>query len=105
MDAGDVAYDVRRRSAWDRQLPGVAVFVTLLELRRGSWALPLLALLWANCHGGFILGWVVLLAYCVTQSREDRRLWLVTACAMAASGINPNGFGVVSTLLAYRRSS
>ena len=43
---------------------GVAVFVTLLELRRGWWALPPLALLWSNCHGGFLLGWVALLAYC-----------------------------------------
>ena len=39
---------------------GVAVFVCLLELRRGWWALPPLALLWANCHGAFFLGWVVL---------------------------------------------
>ncbi len=92
---------------------GVAVFVTLLELRRGWWALPPLALLWANCHGGFLLGWVVLLAYCAetlplrprsTWPRDSRRLWLVTACAIAGSGINPNGFGVTSTLFAYRRS-
>jgi hypothetical protein len=92
---------------------GVAVFVSLLELRRGWWALPPLALLWSNCHGGFLLGWVVLLAYCAetlplrpsaTWPRDSRRLWLVTACAIAASGINPNGFGVVSTVFAYRRS-
>jgi hypothetical protein len=84
---------------------GVAVFVTLLELRRGLWALPPLALLWANSHGGFFLGWIVLLAYCARPPlRENRQLWLVTACAIAASGINPNGFGIVSTVLAYRRS-
>jgi hypothetical protein len=93
---------------------GVAVFVSLLELRRGGWLLPPVALAWANCHGGFPLGWVVLLAYCagtlpflpgVTWTRESRRLWLVTACAIAASGVNPNGFGVVSTMIAYRRSA
>ncbi len=92
---------------------GVAVFVCLLELRRGWWALPPLALLWANCHGGFPLGWVVLLAYCAgtlplrpgaTWARDSRRLWLVTVCAIAASGVNPNGFGAVSTVFAYRRS-
>jgi hypothetical protein len=91
----------------------VAVFVVLLEIRRGWWALPPLALLWSNCHGGFLLGWVVLLAYCAetlpfvlrgTWTRDSRRLWLVTACAIAASGINPNGFGVVSTVFAYHRS-
>ena len=92
---------------------GVAVFVSLLELRRGWWAIPPLALLWSNCHGGFLLGWVVLIAYCAETiplrpraawPRDSRRLWLVTACAIAASGINPNGFGVLSTVLAYRRS-
>jgi hypothetical protein len=92
---------------------GVAVFVTLLELRWGWWLLPPLALLWSNCHGGFPLGWVVLLAYCAetlpfrpraTWLRDNRRLWLVTACAIAGSGINPNGFAVVSTVLAYRGS-
>jgi hypothetical protein len=64
---------------------GVAVFVCLLELRRGWWALPPLALLWSNCHGGFPLGWVVLLAYCAgtlplrpgaTWAPDSRRLLL-----------------------------
>lgn len=98
----------------------VAVFITVLEFRRGLWLLPALALVWANCHGGFFLAWVVLLAYCaesipfVTRwnfvkarampARERRRLWLVTACAIAASGLNPSGFGVVSTLFSYRQS-
>lgn len=69
--------------------------------------LPPLALVWANCHGGFFLGWVVLAAYGVEAlllRRDRRRLWLAAACAIAASGINPNGFGVVATLFAYRRS-
>lgn len=79
----------------------VALFVTMLELRRGIWALPPMALLWANCHGGFFLGWLVLAAY---FARKDRHLWLVTACSIAASGINPNGFGVLSTLVKYRQS-
>jgi hypothetical protein len=79
---------------------GVAIFICLLELRRGWWFLPPLALLWANCHGGFPLGWVVLLAYCVA----NRPLWLIAACAIAASGLNPNGFSVVSTLFTYRQS-
>lgn len=81
----------------------VAVYIALLEFRRGWWALPLVAVFWANCHAGFFLGWVVLLAYCA-ESRS-RKLWLISALAVAASGLNPNGFGVVATLLAYRRSS
>ncbi len=92
---------------------GVSVFLLLLELRRGWWALPPLAMLWANCHGGFLLGWVVLFAYAVeivilrrrlAFAPENRRFWLVTICAVAASGLNPNGFGAVSTVFAYRQS-
>jgi hypothetical protein len=98
----------------------VAIFITLLEFRRALWALPPLALVWANCHGGFFLAWVVLLVYCAESipfiarvkflrvremtASERRRMWLVTACAIAASGLNPSGFGVVSTLLRYRQS-
>jgi hypothetical protein len=92
---------------------GVALFVTLLEMRRFLWALPALALIWANCHGGFFLGWIVLLAYCVDTipigpnritTHERARLWLVTGASIAVSGLNPNGFGVLATLAAYRRS-
>jgi hypothetical protein len=99
----------------------VGGFIVLLELRRALWVIPALALIWANCHGGFFLGWVVLLVYCAETlppwtrwnfprwrampPPDRRRLWLVTACAIAASGINPNGFGVVSTLVRYRDSN
>jgi hypothetical protein len=79
----------------------VAVFITVLEFRRGLWFLPAVALIWANCHGGFFLGWVVMLIYCAS---EWRRLWLVTACAIAVSALNPNGLGVISTLFRYRQS-
>jgi len=87
---------------------GVAVFITLLEFRRWLWALPLIALVWANCHGGFFMGWIVLLAYAGESliTRRDRRpLWIITACSIGASLINPNGWRVVSTLLAYRSSA
>src|SRR5260370_32812308 len=96
----------------------VAVYITLLELRRALWLIPPLALVWANCHGGFFMGWVVLLIYCVEtipigtrwsflgtreMSPGDRRcLWLVTTCAIAASAINPNGLAVISILFRYR---
>ena len=79
---------------------GIAVFVSILETRRFLWWLPPIALLWANCHGGFFLGWIVLLAYAL----RDRRLWPVFACTIAASLINPNGFAVLKTLAAYRKS-
>jgi len=83
----------------------VAVFIVVLEHRRGLWWLPLVSLLWANSHGGFILGWLVLAAYCAEIHVEDRRrIWLVSLCCVAASFINPNGYGVISAYLGYRRS-
>jgi MFS family permease len=86
----------------------VAIFVTLLELRIALWMLPAISLIWANAHGGFFLGWVVLIAYCaetfLRPSPDRRRLWIVSACAMAISFLNPNGFGAIPTLFKYRRS-
>ena len=88
-----------------------ALFVCLLDSGRFLWVLPPLQLLWANCHGGFFLGWVVLAAYSVAAlldgqlSAIRRRLWLVTACSIAVSGLNPNGFGVLATLVRYRQSA
>lgn len=83
----------------------VAIFVTLLELRAWIWLLPPLILVWANCHSGFFLGWMILLAYCAEwRGPERKKLWLVTTCSIAASFINPNGFGVVPTLFQYQHS-
>jgi hypothetical protein len=85
---------------------GVALFITLLEFRRALWILPLLSLLWANCHGGFFLGWIVLLAYCAEAApAERRRLWLITVVSIAASALNPNGYRVLSVLMDYRQSA
>ncbi len=87
----------------------VAVLVTLLELRIALWILPVISLFWANVHGGFFLGLVVLAAYCVETfikpTQDRRRLWLVSACSLAISGVNPNGFGALPTLLKYRQSA
>ena len=41
----------------------LAAFVALLEYRRRLWLLPPLMVVWANCHGGYFLGLVVLGAY------------------------------------------
>ncbi|MGB7759711.1 MAG: hypothetical protein WBL61_07780 [Bryobacteraceae bacterium] len=92
----------------------LALAVVILESRRRLWLLPPLFLIWANCHGGFVLGWVVLTAYCaealVAHLRhkplpKERALWLWSAAAVLASGINPNGFRAVQVLLLYRSSA
>ena len=82
----------------------VAVFVLALELRRGLWLLPLLSLVWANLHGGFFLGWVVLAAY-IAGSPRERRLWIAALLSVAASFLNPNHWRIVEVLQLYRQSA
>jgi hypothetical protein len=82
----------------------VAVFVLALELRRGLWLLPLLSVVWANAHGGFFLGWIVLAAY-IAGSPRERRLWIVGLLSVAASFLNPNHWRIVEVLQLYRQSA
>ncbi len=85
-----------------------ALFIAIFEDRRRLWIVPPLALVWANCHGGFFLGWVVCGAYAaeaVLRRAPDR--WKVVSTAALAvllSGINPNGFAAIATVLRYRQS-
>jgi hypothetical protein len=83
-------------------------FIAILETRRRLWLLPILALVWANCHGGFFLGWVVCGVYCaealLTRAPDARRILAFSGAAVLASGLNPNGFNVVTTLVSYRQS-
>lgn len=91
----------------------VPVFVVILESWRdgGSdrwlWLLPALSLLWANSHGGFFMGWVVLGCYAVEALGSERRkpLWIAAAAAVAVSGLNPSGFGILAILAGYRESA
>ncbi len=86
---------------------GVALTLAAMEDRRWIWALPALFLLWANAHGGYLMGFAVLGAYCAEslwQRRRDTALWMVTGASAALSAINPNGFGVFRALVEYRGS-
>lgn len=89
--------------------------LAILESRRPRllWLLPLLMLVWANSHGGFLLGWVAMGAWCAEALYHrlrgrpcpgDIQLWTVCAVSALVSGINPNGFRVVPVLLHYRQS-
>ena len=92
----------------------VALYTLILERYRegGSvrllYALPVLQLLWANVHGGFFMGFVVLGAYAADALRAtpERRnpLWIAAGAAFLISGVNPSGFGIFSILAGYRRS-
>ena len=92
----------------------VAAFVVILDgYREGGrlawlWLLVPLQWIWANSHGGFFLGWVVLGSYAASgwslPVQRRKSLWIVAALAVLASGLNPSGFRVFEILLAYRQS-
>ncbi len=99
------------RFAYDRPLLVtfllVAAVMALVEYRRWLWLVPLLFLVSANCHGGYFLGWAVLGAYCVealVRRSVDRQLFAVTGASILISCLNPNGYRVFGTLVAYRQS-
>jgi len=87
----------------------LAATIAILEYRRGLWLLPPLFLFWANCHGGFFLGWLVLAAYSAEalwrHSADARRVLALSAAAVLLSGANPNGFRIVQVLFYYRSSA
>jgi hypothetical protein len=85
----------------------LAATMAILEFRRFLWLLPAMFLVWANCHGGYFLGWIVLGAWCaesILRRRRDLALWIASGLSVLASGINPNGFQAFRTLLDYRQS-
>jgi hypothetical protein len=83
-------------------------FIAIFEDRRRLWLLPPLALIWANCHGGFFLGWLICGAYCadalLRRASDWKHVLALSAAAVMISGLNPNGFRVVTTLASYRQS-
>jgi hypothetical protein len=87
----------------------VAGFVALLDIapRKVRWILPPLMLIWANCHGGFVLGlavvgvWVIAALFTRRDLSQLAAIWAVTTLAAA---FNPNGLRVFEALLSYRRS-
>ncbi|HXW16088.1 MAG TPA: hypothetical protein VEN79_16390, partial [Terriglobia bacterium] len=83
----------------------VAATIAILEFERWLWLLPPLFLVWANSHGGFFLGWVVLGAYCVEAllKRRGQVPWW-SAAAILISGLNPNTFRIPLILKYYGAS-
>ena len=84
------------------QLIGMAIFAVILLLvtdRRAHpgrlWAIPLLMVLWANVHGSFFLGPVVLGLAWLEDAHDrvpgSRRLLLVAAASVLAACLTPFG--------------
>ena len=99
---------------FDRDRPGIlsyvftAAFFAIFESRKRLWLLPVLAVIWANCHGGFFLGWIVCGAYAaeslLRRAPDSRRVLLMSGLAVLLSGLNPNGYEALATVLRYRQS-
>lgn len=98
----------------------VVVWVLLLEdLRKGNrrqvWVLVPLTILWANTHGAFIVGFILIGIHFVGavlehknahESRErQKHLLLVLMTTIAASLINPAGFKTILNSFAYTGES
>jgi hypothetical protein len=112
--AGAVAINFQQSRPFLVTFVLLAVTMAILERRRWLWALVPVFIFWANCHGGYFMGWVMLGAYCgealIQRLRQrpvegERQLWLVSIASFLASAINPNGFRVIEIMLYYRASS
>jgi hypothetical protein len=82
------------------------------------WPIPLVMLLWANLHGGYIVGIGIIFGYLfselfkyrmkrfgITLSHSSlKSLTIISILSFIASFINPNGFNVVSILLELQKS-
>ena len=80
----------------------VGVFLWILERGGPLWLLPVLAVVWANSHGGFFLGGLIVAIYAAAVRR--RPLWIAAAATIAASALNPNHVRIAQVMLAYRQS-
>jgi len=93
----------------------VAIFLYTLYMyhRDGKgrlWHLPLLMLLWANLHAGYVMG-LVLLTLWVAAMAAERALWherrdlrgpaLTLVASFAATAVNPNGLALLTYPLTY----
>lgn len=85
-----IPYVTIRPTAWD--VVGAAIVLKLLAARRPGRAivwLPLLFLAWANLHGGFVLGLVILL-YFALRRKSAALAYLLLICTLVTF-INPYG--------------
>jgi hypothetical protein len=87
----------------------------LARVRDGGqfgWTLPLVMIVWANLHGGFVVGDLILLCFAagaVMEYRRDlprlRHLLLWVALGIGASLLNPNGALVFGELFTFQNST
>jgi hypothetical protein len=82
-------------------------FVAAAELHRPGkrmvWTLPLLAVLWANMHGSFLLGPAILFIYAVGRASRFRDYSLAALLSLAGTFVNPYGWQLHPHVLRYLR--
>ena len=85
--AGAVAINFQQSRPFLVTFVLLAVTMAIMERRRWMWALVPIFVFWANCHGGYFMGWVMMGAYCgealIRRLRKqpvegERQMWLVT---------------------------
>ena len=103
--------------AADRAYLATFVMVTLtvaaFETRRGLWLLPPAFLIWAICHGGYLMGLASAGAYSAEALYlrlrgkplpDQRKIWIVSALSILVTYWNPNAWNAVQVMQNYRGS-
>ncbi len=84
---------------------GMALLVlAIVEHRRGLFWLPIVACLWANLHGSFLLGPSIVLIYAAGETirrRPSGPLWIAGTASMLATFVNPYGWRLHRHVLSY----
>lgn len=109
--ARELAYVEIRPQMWS-SLFFPALLLLVENLREGKpwarWTLPPFMALWANLHGGYVLGVIVVAvaaaAAHLSRHGERRRILVVAAAAIALSGCNPAGYEALYSYPAWRLS-
>lgn len=77
-----------------------------------GWSLPLLMMVWANFHSGFVVGDIIMVCFAVgafIEFRQDaarlRHLFTWIALGLGASLLNPNGALVLIELFSFHNSA
>lgn len=84
----------------------VFALLILERMRHGDrwtlYALPAMMLVWANLHGGYVIGVAAITIYLIASvaMRTGRRdMYISCAAALIVTILNPNGYGAVLSLL------
>lgn len=82
--------------------------VEILLKRKFFWLLPFLFLLWANMHGGFLVGLGIFALYLAADFWHKRKIswqFLIFAASAGATFLNPYGFGIYEEVFRVMLSS